>query len=107
MLPSETDTPMTYKMYGVLTEDGTWSSVFHDSLLLEMSGYDKPVALSVTVLPEEEQDCYFGWREMDGTLSLVFQTDMQVQLCSPDFFKSAIERGEGRIAPLSITETQP
>lgn len=40
----------------------------------------------------------------DNSLNFIFETEIQVKMCSPDFFKSVIKEGKGAIVEVMIKE---
>ena len=47
---------------------------------------------------------YAWWSEIDQRFEFVFPSKQQVGLCSPDFFQSSIEKREGEILPVLVSE---
>lgn len=80
---------------------GKFRSIYQSAFQVEIYG-DVPIAVTVRELDVPEPGCYYGWRQSGDGIHHIYATEIQVKLCSPDFFKSAIERGEGKIVPLSI-----
>ena len=43
----------------------------------------------------------YGWYNKEKkSLSFVYSSELQVKMCSSDYFESAIERGEGEIVKI-------
>ena len=76
--------------------------VFDHAFHMCMSGYTDPVEVCVEVLEKPEPECYYGFLKADNTLRWVYPTELQVKMCSADFFQRAIAAGEGRIVPARV-----
>jgi hypothetical protein len=80
-----------------------FTQVHPTAFQVEMCGY-KATAVDVEELDQAVEGCYFGWKSAEGDVGLIQPSMMQMKLCSPDGFKSAIARGEGNFVPLAVIE---
>lgn len=68
---------------------------------VRICGYEVS-AVDVKELSAEQPGCYFAWKTAEGSLRMIQPSMVQMKMCSPDAFESAIRRGEGRIVPVSV-----
>jgi hypothetical protein len=52
---------------------------------------------------QKQSEQWAWWSEIKQQHIYVFPSKMQVEMCSPDSFKSAIEKGEGEIVQVIIS----
>jgi len=46
----------------------------------------------------------WAWKNFNNKLLHIHPSKNCVEMCSPDYFRSAIERGEGKIVKVCVTE---
>jgi hypothetical protein len=107
---SGTPAPIRARRYATKMPNGRWFGFFsHVSSLWVAPGEH---AVLVDLVEHEDGD-YYGWiairdkYDAPGTVSMIQPSLLQCQMQSPDFFKRAIARGEGRITRFKVTEVAP
>lgn len=93
------------RMFAAKHTDGRtrFSQIHPTAIQVRICGYT-PAAVDVTELLAERPGCYFAWKLAGGDLTIIQPSRSMLKMCSPDAFKSAIERGEGHIVPVWIAD---
>jgi len=50
---------------------------------------------------------YYAWKTKEGVYRNIYTGRILVEMCSPDGYKKATERGDGKIVKVEIKEIKP
>lgn len=93
---------------------GNYKHFFKSEMSVRMCGVKKEKIVQVSVLecesePEqgsEENKTYWAYKDLEkNELRFIFKSEIQVKMCSDDFFQSNIKKGIGKIVPVNVKET--
>jgi hypothetical protein len=89
-----------------IKDKSEYRNFYKNIVAVSMCGAKKEDIVQV-MISEVETDNPTHWAYFDEEKKeflFVFKTKTQVQMCSPNFFKTEIEEGKGRIVKVKITE---
>lgn len=86
-----------------------WVHFFASALAVQMCGVPKEEIQEVEILYRDENlqategvSYYAFMNIVEGEFEFIFSDLLSLKVCSPDFFKSSIARGEGRIVRVRV-----
>lgn len=95
-------------MYCFLNQDsGKYELFFRKKTQLLMCGVREENIKKVKVEETSGETGYWGLKDIiKNEYRFIFGTIRQVEMCSPDFYKSDIKKGKVKIVPMQIFELE-
>lgn len=80
---------------------------FYDNLMayIVICGLDDKIS-KVSLKASTEEDAYWGWKDENGRISMIFPAEFLFNMCFPSGYKICVERGQGEVVRFSVTELE-
>jgi hypothetical protein len=98
---------MVYTLYCEKEGNDNYSHFFGSKIQVRMCGASDSDIVQVNIweTQENEEHSHFGYYDInDDEIRFIFKNELAVKMCSPDYFRSAISEGRGRIIKITLEE---